>query len=91
MERLEALKTKYAIIKDVRGLGLMVGVELSIDGTNIFMQCLSRGLIINCTQGNVLRIMPALNVTKREIDKAMFILDKAIETVMAVPAITTKG
>ena len=49
--------------------------------TAIFKECLNRGLIINCTQGNVLRIMPALNVTKKQIDKAMFILDKAIESV----------
>ncbi len=79
--KLEALKAKYAIIKDVRGLGLMVGAELTIEGTEIFKEALSRGLIINCTQGNVLRIMPALNVTKKQIDRAMFILDKAIESV----------
>ncbi len=81
IDQLKVLKNKYAIIKDVRGVGLMVGVELSIPGDGIFKECLNRGLIINCTQGNVLRIMPALNVTKKQIDKALFILDKAIETV----------
>ncbi len=79
--QLEALKAKHAIIKEVRGLGLMIGVELTIEGQGIFNECFNRGLIINCTQGNVLRIMPALNVTKKQIDKAMFILDKALETV----------
>ena len=80
VKRLEELKSKYTIINEVRGLGLMIGVELSRDGADIFKACLERGLIINCTQGNVLRIMPALNVTKRQIDKAVFILDKAMGT-----------
>ena len=83
MNQLNALKQKHAIISEVRGLGLMVGVELTIEGAQIFKECFDRGLIINCTQGNVLRIMPALNVTKKQIDKALFILDKAIETVVA--------
>ena len=82
MGKLEELKSKYDIIKEVRGLGLMIGVELTIDGTVIFKECFSRGLIINCTQGNVLRIMPALNVTRRQINKAIHILDGAIEATL---------
>lgn len=82
VEQLEVLKTKHAIIKEIRGKGLMIGVQLTIpDGSGIFKECLNRGLLINCTQGNVLRIMPALNVTKKQIDKAMFTLDKVLETV----------
>lgn len=83
------LQKKHVIVKDVRGLGLMLGMELTIPGDTVFKECLNRGLIINCTQGNVLRIMPALNVTQRQIDKAMFIIDKALATVQAsvkVPA-----
>lgn len=79
MGSLEQLKSKYAIIKEVRGMGLMMGMELTIDGTAIFKECFNRGLIINCTQERVLRIMPALNVTRRQINKAIYILDKAIE------------
>ena len=81
IEKLNELKSKYDIIKEVRGLGLMIGVELTIDGTAIFKECFNKGLIINCTQGNVLRIMPALNVTRRQINKAMYILDAAIGSV----------
>jgi acetylornithine/N-succinyldiaminopimelate aminotransferase len=73
--KLNELKAKYDIIKEVRGLGLMIGVELTIDGTVIFKECFNHGLIINCTQDKVLRIMPALNVTRREINKAIHILD----------------
>ena len=84
MEKLGELKAKYKFIKDVRGLGLMVGVELTIEGKTIFEDCLANGLIINCTQGKVLRIMPALNVTRKEINKAIFILDKAMQKAAAV-------
>ena len=77
-KKLEALKKKYKIIKEVRGMALTIGVELGIDGEIIYKGCLERGLLINCTQKNVLRIMPPLTVTKTEIDKAVSILDKVI-------------
>ncbi|MBI3602472.1 MAG: aspartate aminotransferase family protein [Candidatus Omnitrophica bacterium] len=80
--KLEDLKAKYPIIKEVRGLGLMIGVELTINGEDIFKECFNRGLIINCTQDNVLRIMPALNVTRRQINKAIYILDEAMAAVV---------
>src|SRR3989344_6195676 len=79
--RLNALKGKFKCIQEVRGLGLMIGIQLNIEGKGIFEACLRHGLIINCTQGNVLRIMPALNVTKKQIDKAVHILEKAISEV----------
>ncbi|MBF0491029.1 MAG: aminotransferase class III-fold pyridoxal phosphate-dependent enzyme, partial [Candidatus Omnitrophica bacterium] len=79
IEKLNELKAKYSIIKEVRGLGLMIGVELTVEGQGIFKECFDHGLIINCTQGNVLRIMPALNVTRRQINKAIFILEKVFE------------
>ena len=59
----------------------MIGIELTIEGKSIVEECFQQGLIINCTQGNILRIMPALNVTKRQVDKAINILDKVIEKV----------
>lgn len=82
MAKLTELKEKYSVIKEVRGLGLMIGMELTIKGDSIFKECLNRGLIINCTQGNVLRIMPALNVTQRQIKKAVYILDQAMAAVV---------
>ena len=75
--RLRDMQARYPFIRDVRGLGLMIGVELSIEGKGIFDACLAGGLIINCTQGCVLRIMPALNVTRKQADKALDILEKA--------------
>lgn len=81
MGRLNAFKSKYPFIKEVRGLGLMIGVELAVEGKAIYEDCLSHGLIINCTQGNVLRIMPALNVTQKQVDKALVILESALSKV----------
>lgn len=81
LEKLEELKEKFNCILEVRGLGLMLGVELSLDGKAIVDDCLKNGLIINCTQGKILRIMPALNVTKKQIDKAVHILSNAFATV----------
>lgn len=81
MEQLNALKEKLDCIREVRGLGLMLGVELKMEGKTVFEGCFNRGLIINCTQGNVLRIMPALNVTKKQADKALYILERALAAV----------
>ena len=75
---LEKLCSEHKSIKEVRGMGLMIGIELHGEGKGIFEACLKKGLVINCTQGNVLRFMPALNVTKKQVDKAMYILDQVL-------------
>jgi acetylornithine/succinyldiaminopimelate/putrescine aminotransferase len=61
-ERFEALRQRCPMIQDVRVMGAMVGIELSIDGTPLVNQCLERGLLINCTHGTVLRLLPALTL-----------------------------
>ena len=77
--KLNELKNKYSIIKELRGIGLMVGMELSIEGKTIVEKCIEKGLLINCTHDRVLRLMPALNITKKDIDKAMDILDSVLK------------
>lgn len=84
--RLKELKDKYSIIREIRGLGLMTGVELSIEGKVIVEKCIEKGLLINCTHGNVLRLMPALNVTKKEIDKAIGILESVFSAISFQPS-----
>ncbi len=79
--KLNALKDKYPFIQEVRGLGLMIGVELTVEGQSIVEKSIEKGLLINCTHVKVLRIMPALNVTKKEIDKAMGILESVLESI----------
>jgi acetylornithine/N-succinyldiaminopimelate aminotransferase len=76
--KLEQLGEKYDIIKEVRGIGLMIGVQLSSPGAEIVDKCLARGLRINCTNNTVLRFMPAMIVTKAQIDDAISILDSVM-------------
>lgn len=78
LEKLSELKKKKSIIKEIRGKGLMVGVELTIPGKEIVEKCLKEGLLINCTHDKVLRIMPGMIVTRKQIDKAIEIIDKVM-------------
>lgn len=77
--RLNLLKEAYPFIKEVRGKGLMVGMELDIEGKGIVEDCLKRGLLINCTVEYVLRFLPPLVVSKEDIDLAIKILSQALE------------
>ncbi|MBN1913308.1 MAG: aspartate aminotransferase family protein [Candidatus Omnitrophica bacterium] len=76
--RLNRLKDECLLVKEVRGIGLMIGVELNIEGASVVEQCAQKGVLLNCTHGNVLRIMPALGVSKKEIDKAMGVLESVL-------------
>ena len=81
MDALRDLQKKYpALIKEVRGKGLMVGAELTRPGREIVDGCMEKGAIINCTAGNVLRFVPPLGVTKRHIDEVVTILDGILAT-----------
>jgi acetylornithine/succinyldiaminopimelate/putrescine aminotransferase len=75
MDKLQQLKQKHSVIDSVRGVGLMIGVQLSSPGAEIVDKCLENGLRINCTQGTVLRFMPPMIATKGHIDKAIEIFD----------------
>ena len=65
---------KLPVVKDVRGKGLMLGVELTKPGKDVFIACLAKGLCINCTQDVVLRLAPAMVVSDQELAKGMDIL-----------------
>ena len=80
-EKLEQLKQKHFIIDSVRGIGLMIGVQLTSPGNEIVDKCLDKGLRINCTSGTVLRFMPAMITTKDQIDQAIEILDSVMSEV----------
>lgn len=73
--KLEQLQGEYPFISQVRGRGLMVGMELTIEGGEIVKTALNRGLLINCTVGKVLRFVPPLIVTQVEIDQMVEILN----------------
>ncbi|MEW6053539.1 MAG: acetylornithine transaminase [Nitrospirota bacterium] len=75
IERLEHLKSKFPdIIKEVRGRGLLLGMELTREGDGIVRACLEKGVLINCTAGNVLRFVPPLIIQQKEIDQLADIL-----------------
>jgi acetylornithine/N-succinyldiaminopimelate aminotransferase len=77
---LEALMRKFpAIICQVRGIGLMIGVELTIAGADIVKKALTRGLLLNCAQEKVLRFVPPLIVGKKEVDEMLAILTGILE------------
>jgi acetylornithine/N-succinyldiaminopimelate aminotransferase len=68
-ERLEALRETCELIREVRVLGMMIGVQLACDGAAVVQACLDRNLLVNCTQGSVIRLLPAMTVSPAEVDE----------------------
>ena len=78
-QELNKLKDKYPqLITEVRGKGLIIGMELTQMGRDIVNECMKYGAIINCTAGNVLRFVPPLNITKAHVDELISVLDKVL-------------
>jgi predicted acetylornithine/succinylornithine family transaminase len=75
---LRALQSRCGRMRDVRGDGLLVGVELDGPGASVVEQCRERGLLINCTADKVLRLSPPLIVKAEEVDHAVSILGKVL-------------
>ncbi|MDA8432670.1 MAG: acetylornithine transaminase [Nitrospiraceae bacterium] len=79
-KRLEELKKEFpSIVADVRGMGLLIGMELTRDGGPIVKSCMEKGLLINCTAGSVLRFIPPLIVTEKEIDHLVDTLEQIFD------------
>ncbi len=79
VKELLKLKEKYHFIRDVRGRGLLIGMELDFDAAPIVKQALAEGFVINSTMGSVLRFLPPLIVTEEEIDALVETLDRIFE------------
>jgi acetylornithine aminotransferase len=75
-EKLLWLKERHAVIVDVRGMGLLLGIRLNINGGSLVNQCMQRGFLINCIQENILRFIPPLIIKKEEIDALISCLDE---------------
>jgi acetylornithine/LysW-gamma-L-lysine aminotransferase len=78
-DQLEQLQEKYRIVKEVRGLGLMLGMELRYDVLNIILKALEGGVLVLDAGRTVLRFLPPLVIEKAQIDKALAVLDAALE------------
>jgi len=77
--KLGELRKRHKIIREVRGRGLMIGIELAKPGAGVVDRCRGKGVLINCTHDTVLRLMPPMIVTKKEIDLGIGVLDKALK------------
>lgn len=75
-EELRQLQRQYSFIQDVRGAGLMIGVELAIPGKDMVMEGIRQGLLFNCTHDTVLRFLPAYTLKEKHVDKAIKALRK---------------
>ena len=78
-EGLMALKKRFPFIVDVRGMGLILGIELSINGDEVLREFIKEGVILNCTKGNVLRLLPPLIITKDDVDLFLEIGERIFE------------
>jgi acetylornithine/N-succinyldiaminopimelate aminotransferase len=79
VEKVKALQAQFGFIEQVRGRGLMIGIELSLPAGPVAAAALERGLRVNATQDTVLRLLPAMTITTAEVDEAFDILTSAFE------------
>jgi acetylornithine/N-succinyldiaminopimelate aminotransferase len=76
LTQLYRLKDNFSIIREVRGVGLMLAVELNQPGAEVVTNCMKEGLLINCIQQNTIRFLPPLIITRKEIDFLIRTLSK---------------
>ncbi len=79
LNKLSGIKKRYPSIKDVRGKGLMIAMEMDFPSNKIVDYCMNKGVLINCIQGNILRFLPPLVAQKDEIDYLTHVLEQAFE------------
>lgn len=79
-EGLSALAAKFPVIREIRGEGLMIGVQLTVDGAPFVAEAMRRGLLINCTHDSTLRFLPPFLVTRAQVRKFLGLLEKILAT-----------
>ena len=77
--RLTELAKRYSFIKEIRGFGLMIGVELDMPGKQIVLDAIEEGLLINCTHETVLRMLPPYILTEQDVDRAITVLNRVLK------------
>jgi predicted acetylornithine/succinylornithine family transaminase len=78
MEELKRISASTALVKEVRGMGLIIGIEMTRPGMDIVLKALEKGLVINCTAEKVIRVMPPLNIPLSVAKKGMGILKEIL-------------
>jgi acetylornithine/N-succinyldiaminopimelate aminotransferase len=82
-EGIAALASRFKFIREVRGEGLMIGVELSIDGAPLVTEAMNLGLLINCTHDHTIRLLPPFLVTRAQVKEFLRLFVRLLETVSA--------
>ena len=77
-ERLESLASDTDVIREVRVLGMMIGIELEIEAAPLVQKCIEQGLLVNATQQTVLRLLPAMNISSQQVEDGCNILSSVI-------------
>lgn len=80
-EQLKTLSSRFHFVREVRGFGLMLGMELTVPGKQIVLDAMEGGLLLNCTHDTVLRMLPPYIITEKEVDRAVRILRTALNKV----------
>ena len=78
LECLKNLAQQHSIVKNVRGKGMMLAIELSKPGNEVVLDCMENGFLINCIQKNILRFLPPLNISRKDINTLMPVLSKSL-------------
>src|SRR5919106_499820 len=78
VQGLQRLKDRFSFVKNTRGKGLLLGLELDMEGSQIVETCMQEGLLLNCTASKVLRFVPPLTITEKEIAQGLSILEKVL-------------
>jgi len=80
LDRLDEIRQQCGIIREVRGVGVMIGIELAIDGAPAVQACMEKRLLINCTHGTVLRLLPAMTTTEEQVHQGCDILAEVLKS-----------
>jgi acetylornithine/N-succinyldiaminopimelate aminotransferase len=78
-DRLNDLMQESHLVEEVRVQGMMIGIQLTLEGTPVVQGCMEKQLLVNCTQSTVIRLLPALNVTEQQVHEGCDILSEVIK------------
>jgi acetylornithine/succinyldiaminopimelate/putrescine aminotransferase len=78
-EHLSRLQAECGLVREVRVKGVMIGIDLNLDGTPVVTKCMERRLLVNCTHSTVIRLLPPMNLTFEQCDEGCEIVAEAIK------------
>lgn len=79
LEKLGSLRRECGVITDIRVCGLMIGIELAVEGAPVVRECMQRKLLVNCTHTTVIRLLPAMNLTEELAEEGCAVLGAVLK------------